>query len=256
MLSLNPQQMEALAERQAVGFAARLLSELTRQFPSLMEPLPVFVRAAMVCNGLDQAEALGFSLEKTLGMFVALQCETAPDFFYSERVRPLLDSQNDDEVARMTQLLRDVPEEIWTQIKRGADLRAWFEPFRPEQRPARIAMQVCTAFPELVRQFPEANLRPFFEGIAVRGSRYDIDTDSGLCVYAAAWVFPDSQGCSATEFQQPSGIPRSRGGVPTFPCRARLRLSNSCESGGTNTLRSVATGSLWTSACRSASSQG
>lgn len=189
MLSLNPQQMEALAQRQAVGFAARLLSELTRQFPCLMEPLPVFVRAAMVCNGLDQAEALGFSLEKTLGMFVALQCETAPDFFYSERVRPLLDSQNADEVARITRLLREVPEEVWTQIKRGADLRAWFEPFRPEQRPSRIAMQVCTAFPELVMQFPEAALKSFFEGIAVRGLRHGIEADSGLCVFAAALAF-------------------------------------------------------------------
>lgn len=256
MLSLNPQQMEALAERQAVGFAARLLSELTRQFPRLMEPLPVFVRAAMVCNGLDRAEALGFSLEKTLGMFVALQCETAPDFFYSERVRPLLDSQNADEVARMTRLLRDLPEEVWTQIKRAADLRAWFEPFRPAQRPARIAMQVCIAFPELVTQFPEATLRPFFEGIALRVLRHGIDTDFGLCIYAAAWAFPDSQGCSATARQRLSGIPCSRGGVPTFRCRARPRLSNSCESGESITLRCFATGSLWTSACRSASSQG
>lgn len=189
MLSLKPQQMEALAEQQAVGFAARLLSELTRQFPNLMEPLPVFVRATMVCNGLDQGEALGFSREKTLGMFVALQCETAPDFFYSERVRPLLDSQNADEVARMTRLLRDVPEEVWTQIKRGADLRAWFEPFRPDQRPARIGMQVCIAFPELVTQFAEAGLKSFFEGIAVRGLRHGIDADSGLCVYAAALAF-------------------------------------------------------------------
>jgi hypothetical protein len=222
MLSLNPQQMEALAERQAVGFAARLLSELTRQFPSLMEPLPVFVRAAMVCNGLDQAEALGFSLEKTLGMFVALQCETAPDFFYSERVRPLLDSQNDDEVARMTQLLRDVPEEIWTQIKRGADLRAWFEPFRPDQRPARIAMQV-PAFPELVTQFPEANLRPFFEGIAVRGSRYDIDTDSGLCVYAAAWFFLIRKDAQQLSFNSHQGSPAVEAAYPPF------RVARGCD---------------------------
>lgn len=189
MLQFSQAAMSALEGRRAEGFILRLLGELTTQFPQLLLPLPLFVRVTMVCNGLDQAAAWGFSLEKTLGQFVALQCASAADFYQSERLRPLLDPASGDEVTRMQRLLSEVPPEHWAMIRRGADLRAWFEPMKPEQRPARIAVRVCSMLPELVQHIPEDTLQTFFSGISARALRHGIDVEAGICVYAAALAF-------------------------------------------------------------------
>lgn len=188
MLTVSPETMMSLKRQREHGFALRVLAALTAEFPALFEPLPMFVRATLVCNGLDQAETWNFTLEKTICAFVALQCETAPDFFHSERVRPWLDPEV-DEVARLSGLLAGVSPEVWCDIKRGADHRAWFEPLRPEQRAARIALQVCQVFPELVQHHPEDSLRGFFDAVPARGLGHGIDVESGLCVFAAALAF-------------------------------------------------------------------
>lgn len=230
MLSLSPGAMDAVARQRGQAFALRLLARLRSEFPSLFDPLPVFVRATLLCNGLDRAESFGFSLEKTLGSFVALQCVTAPDFFVSEHVQPWL-AQPGDESQRMARLLAEVPPEVWTAIKRGADPQAWFEPRRPDQQAARIALPVCLAFPELVQHVAEAALHGLFTAVPARGRCHGLTEEDDLRVFAAALAFYgdalDQRGgpaWAAPLFWQGASLPPAR-------LVAELRLALLLDSG-------------------------
>jgi len=185
MLTLRSGQVRALERSTAAGFVQDLLARLAAERPAAFGGQPLYVRQQMVVNGLACAAAFGFTLRSTLGGFAALQCRTAADFHCHPLVRPVLLAR-EPERRRFDRLLAEVPAEVWDTLRRGADLRAWFEPRQPAQRPVRIAAQVCAVFPELVEQAPAGALPALFRASISRAARHGIAVESGVAVFAAA----------------------------------------------------------------------
>ena len=186
MLVISKTQMAAFEAASAQRFVERLLVELERQFPELLAPLPRFVRLTMVGNGLDRSSAWGFTLESTLGVFVALQCMSSADFDRHPDVEALLSSRYVSEEQRLPQVMQRVSQAQWDEMRAGADIRAWFEPIRAEQQAARLAARVCATFPELLPTFDEPALRALFESATGRAARHGIVVEAGMCVFATA----------------------------------------------------------------------
>ena len=216
MLTLSHAQLKDVARGTALAFVERLTDTMSSQFPEQLKRLPRFARIAMMANGLQVADGFGLTLEKTLGMFVALQLETSADF----HVHPLADAIlrfNTPQQVRIDRLLRDIPQAVWDVIKRGADRRAWFEPHLPQQQLARIAAGVCAVFPELVEVHSETKLSALF-GQAISGAqRHGLDPDTGVVVYAAALAV------YGTRLDEPGG-PTWAADVFTHPPRAPAKL--------------------------------
>jgi len=185
MLTFSAAQMKAAEAGQARRFLERVVERMRAVFPEQLERQPRFVRLAMVGNGLQTASAFGFEQEDTLATFVGLQFETSADFHVLPQAFAILTSAGTEQ-ERINRLMTEVPQETWDTIKRGADLRAWFEPWRPEQKAARIAQRVCHAFPQFAAANPGADLRAFFEQTVARAQRHGIEPEVGIAVYAAA----------------------------------------------------------------------
>lgn len=185
MLSIGTGQLQALQHAAAVGFLRRLIDRLAAETPVVFNGQPSFVREQMVVNGLAVAATFGFTLESTLGGFVALQCQTAADFHHHPLARQVLLAE-DSEQRRFERLVGEVSADVWAAIRSGADHRAWFEPRQPSQQAVRIAARVCAAFPELVDKAPEGALRPIFEASIPRAAHHGIVVETGIAVYAAA----------------------------------------------------------------------
>lgn len=188
MLTLSPLQMARFEDSAALAFVARLVERLAAKFPDTFRGQPRFVRRQMVAQGLSTADGFGLTLESTLGGFVALQCATAPDFHTHPQVRLILTAAAPERL-RFDRLIETVPQLLWNSIKSGADVRAWFDPVRPDQQAARIAIRVCDVFPELVDRIAETDLLQLFQQVTARARRHGIEANAGVVVYAAALAF-------------------------------------------------------------------
>lgn len=186
MLVLDEAQLQRMSHHRRLAFAQALMRRLVTEFPALLQPLPPFVQAAMVCHGLDTAQRLGFTLESTLGEFVALQCASAADFHQHPQARSILMQTSLPQAQRLQGLHQALAPATWHQIKAGADLRAWFSPERPQDLPTRIAARVCSEFPALAHQVAEPVLRDFFYAMPARAQGHGITAESGMVVLAAA----------------------------------------------------------------------
>ncbi len=180
--------MARFEDSAALAFVARLAERLAAKFPDTFAGQPRFVRRQMVAQGLSTADGFGLTLESTLGGFVALQCASAPDFHTHPQVRENLTAAAPERL-RFDQLIETVPPSLWNTIKSGADVRAWFDPVRPELQAARIAIRVGDVFPELVDHFGEADLHQLFQQATERARRHGIEAHAGIVVYAAALAF-------------------------------------------------------------------
>lgn len=185
MLTFDAEQFRTFERNAGLGFVLRLTDRLAATEPTAFTGQPAFVRRLMVVNGLAMAAGYGFSLESTLGGFVALQCETAADFHCHPLMHAILQSGT-PERQRFDRLIADVPASTWNVVKRGADLRAWFEPKSGEQQVARITALVCSTFPELHHRFRDAELLRLIERAIGEAKRHGVAVESGIAVYASA----------------------------------------------------------------------
>lgn len=185
MLRITARQMDACERHTSQRYFDGLVVTLRTEWPDVFAGQPGFVCRQMAGNGLTLARSFRFELESSLARYVALQCETAPDFHAFPQARAILE-EDADEDERLGALLDEIPQETWTAIKRGADARAWFEPKQDGQRMVRIAARVCGTFPEVAARWSDAQAAALFTSALAVGIGRGIATDNGLAAYAAA----------------------------------------------------------------------
>lgn len=229
MLTLSRTQTTALDQSAGLRFVDQVRLQMEAEHAQLFEDLPLFVRRAMIANGLAAAGSHGFSEQASLLTFVSLQCDFSPDFHTHPKVASVLDCGGEEE--ERLQAVLALPEALWEQVDvYGSDL-AWFDPPMPTQRTARIAYRACGLLPAIMETHTDAGAWDLFSRAEAAAARHGIDWEEGLSVFAAA------QAVYGPRFDQAEG-PQWKRHVFTLPplppeavlglLRYRLSLDFSC----------------------------
>ena len=135
MLIIRTEQLEPFQQVAESAFARELVEELRRESPDMMihlpngsntiDQIPEEVLYQLVRNGISRAHKYGLSWENSVGAFVTLMFEAAPNFDEHPLIQRVL---KDEEIApdsRMDELLDRTTDENWEAVEQNYDTNAW-----------------------------------------------------------------------------------------------------------------------------------
>ena len=185
MISISTKQVELFEQAIGIRFVDKLLALLREEFPVCFRGLPDFVCKTMVVNGIQASLRCGFTLQSYIGGFVALQCNSSPDFFLHPTIAKTLAISNREKL-KYHYLMNNVPKPIWNEIKLSTNPMAWFNKNNNNQAIARLSYHVCSVFPKITNIQSEAQLFLLFTIAKEKAARYGVNWEEGIAIFAVA----------------------------------------------------------------------
>lgn len=126
MIRIRPEQLKIFEPVAEAGMVRRLVEHLRAEHADYVEGLPDDILSEMTRNGVARARRYGLTLESSIGAFVALMFEVAPNFDEHPLIRHALTDASVPPDERIDELPKRVPQAHWEEAGRRYDEKAWF----------------------------------------------------------------------------------------------------------------------------------
>lgn len=135
MLIIRPEQLEPFQQVAEAAFAMELVEELREESSGVMiqlpngsftiDQIPEEVLYEMVRNGITRAHKYGLSWEYSIGGFVTLMFEAAPNFDEHPLIQRVLKDEDTAPDSRIDELIDRTTDENWEAVEQNYDANAW-----------------------------------------------------------------------------------------------------------------------------------
>lgn len=228
MIILRNGQVDSLELALEESFGALLCQQFRADYPWQFASLPLPVLRTMVLHGEERARGHGFSAACDLAAFLHIMALSAPDFDRHPAVAAVLGDPAIPQEALIDELAERIDEEVWEELRDGADPDAWFPAGDPDAAMARL----CRAYPEANQTLGYAGLTELFALAADKAVVLELPTPEALAPVAAAiWIYgegfdrPPTAGGWVRHVRPGSGEGGGEGGgAPDLPPDVRLEL--------------------------------